>query len=86
MTAYDLQDNWTAYEITTSDGYILNTFKISPPAEIPPQGSSILAMHGHSQDGTRWLTNYEDGLPFHINLVMEGYTVWIGNNRGTEYS
>jgi len=38
------------------------------------------------QDGASWIENFGDEKSFHLLLVDQGYNVWIGNNRGTEYS
>ena len=37
-------------------------------------------------DGASWLSSYSSGLPMHLLLADAGYQVFIGNNRGTEYS
>ena len=80
--------DWEAYKVHTEDHYILTTFRVlGKTGEPRPADSkgSVLLQHGDMEDGARWVSNM-DGKPFHLLLVDEGYDVWIGSNRGTEYS
>ena len=84
---------YTAHEITTSDGYILTTFRITEDAEgnaLTPSMPPVVIMHGNSMDASTWLAsqaNNSDGVkPFQLMLADAGYDVYCASNRGTVMS
>ena len=88
---------WEAFEVTTEDKYILTTFHITgtqAAGPIEPWMATVLIQHGHMMDGASWFYDYHTsapegyvgGEPMPLQLYENGYDIWIGNNRGTEYS
>ena len=87
----------TAKDENGQDEWELSFFRILPAANrriansdiewaVVNNGRSVLMMHGQGQDAETWLTGYFVGNPLPLMLVDDGYTVYMGNNRGTKFS
>ena len=81
--------DYEMYTATTDDQWDLTLFRIlGKPGEAtttqdkPP----VLLQHGNGIDATIWLEQYADLDPMPMQLVSQGYDVWMSNSRGTRYS
>ena len=82
--------SWEPSEVTTEDGYKLVTFQITGKADEDPKVPTkppIIINHGLFDDATSWLGVFRltcpDCHPYILQLVDQGYDVWMSNNRGT---
>ena len=67
------------HNVTTEDGHILTMHRI------PNDGSPVLMQHGVEDSAMEWIINDPDkALAF--MLWKKGHDIWLGNNRGNQYS
>jgi len=75
--------NCTTYNITTSDGYILETFRVQTYGANSSQ-PPVLLWHGLMDSSFTWVLNEpNESLPY--ILASTGYDVWMSNTRGNHF-
>ena len=79
---------WEAIKVTTEDGHILTTFHVTGNSDglFTPTRPPVLLQHGDYSDATIMMEGTGNKKPIHLLIADAGYDVYIGNNRGTEYS
>lgn len=83
---------WEPHKITTDDGFILTTFHLTGKVneETEPRTESLMPVvlkHGYLCDSVTWFGNPDEYVmkPIPIRLFDDGFDIWLGNDRGTQY-
>ena len=78
------------YQVKTSDGYVLTLYRIPgyfTEMQEEPKSSkpAVLFLHAWNGNFLEYLENDADKANAFI-LASQGYDVWLGNNRGSNFS
>ena len=84
---------WEPYKITTDDGYILTTFRITGNKAVEgdqprdPDLMPVVFKHGYLCDAVTWFGNPNSYVlnPAPLRLFDAGFDVWMASDRGTQY-
>lgn len=77
--------DYEEHVVTTDDGFELLLQRIYKPENYGKQMPAALMMHGLFSSADHWVANGPDKSPA-FKLANEGMDVWLGNNRGNNYS
>lgn len=90
--------HYEKHSVHTTDGHILTLDRITltPPSSTGKKNTEnkedstdnppvVLLMHGIEDSSIQWVINSEDKA-FAFILARNGYDVWLGNNRGNDFS
>ena len=78
---YELGLHFEQFMVTTPDGYHLQIFHIWDKKK---GGPPLFLQHGLFSSADTWIINKEKS-PAYV-AAKAGYDVWLGNNRGNNYS
>ena len=74
------------YTVVTDDGYVLGLHRIPGIlGDKQTKKPAVLLQHGMDSDAFQWVINSPEKAPA-FDLVRAGYDVWLGNNRGCQFS
>ena len=82
---------WDSHKIQTEDGWWLTLFHVTGKVgenSAPWREYPVHVQHGANMDAQYWIerSNIEGVKSWPLQLVDEGYDVWLGSSRGTRYS
>lgn len=75
---------WEGLRTETDDGYVLTLFHVYKEGEMNSDLGPVMFQHGAGKTGSEFLAT---SIPNYVELFVEaGHHVYVGNNRGIEYS
>jgi len=80
--------NVESHTVTTPDGDILEVFRLRTDAvKNMPHGEApvVFMQHGVLSSSFTFIANFEEKAPAFV-FARASYDVWLGNNRGNQYS
>lgn len=86
MTERFADYQWEAIQATTRDDYNLTFFHLYKDGVSDDTLPPIFFQHGALMSADDWLSWQSDASSPFFHLVDDGYHVYLGNNRGVEYS